>query len=381
MRNSRAQDVRRAAIWIALALSGCDVSGTEHAIAPLTNAALALPAPQLKAAPNLAPVVVPPPAAAAPMLASGPDRLAPKPPELFAGLLQEDILRELTRARTSDLRPVGVTSMVFRAELDAPFRAALKAATLQRPGGPVNEAAAYRLARCLGLENVPPVALRRMSGAEIQRKLAYVFQPRWLEFEPQLVIGPLGFIEVAAIYWIEDLQDLGLESFTNTQRVFAWLKIDGEVPPERAVLARQLSTMIAFDYLIGNWDRWSGGNLKGTASGDYLYMRDHDAGFAGRISEPLQRRMLEPVQRTQRYSRSFVQAVRALDRETLMRELARDPLLAEHIRVDPGPGPQPARPVLDRRVFDQLFDRRDTLLTYIKALIEEHGEERVLSFD
>jgi hypothetical protein len=385
MTNSRAQAVRRAGIWIALALAGCDVSGTEHSIAPLTSSALAMPAAQLKAAPNLVPVVPPPPvpsapAAVAPALAADP-QLSPKPPELFAGLMQEDILRELTRARASDLRPVGVTSLVFRAELDAPFRAALKAATFSRPGGPVNEAAAYRLARCLGLDNVPPVVLRRMSGAEIQRKLAYVWQPRWLEFEPQLVIGPLGLIEVAAIYWIEDLQDLGLESFTMTQRAFGWLKIDGEAPPERAQLAKQLSTMIAFDYLIGNWDRWSGGNLKGTAAGDFLYMRDHDAGFAGRISEPLQRRMLEPVQRTQRYSRSFVQAVRALDRETLIRELSRDPLLAEHIRLDASPGPQPARPVLDQRVFDQLFDRRDTLLTYIKALIEEHGEKRVLSFE
>jgi hypothetical protein len=138
--------------------------------------------------------------------------------------------------------------------------------------------------------------------------------------------------------------------------------------------------MIAFDYLIGNWDRWSGGNLKGDTAHEYLYMRDNDAGFAGRISEPLQRRMLEPVQRTQRYSRSFVQAVRALDRETLIRELSRDPGLAEHIRLDVGPGPQPTRPVLDARVFDQLFDRRDTLLTHIAALIEEYGDARVLSF-
>jgi hypothetical protein len=364
-----AQDVRRAGMLIAFALLGCEVGGTEHALAPLTNAALALPPSQLKAA-DL------PVQHQATRAASSSTPTAPvSTPELFANtfLLQTDILRELERARAIEYRPVGVTSLVFRTELDAKFRAAFKAPTLARPGSAVNEVAAYRLARCLGLDNVPPAVIRRIPAAEIQRKLAYVFQPRWLEFEPQIVSGPLGMVEVAAIYWIEDLQDLGLESSRETQRVFEWLKIDRAPPPERATLAKQLSTMIAFDYLIGNWDRWSGGNLKGNPSHDYLYMRDHDAGFAGRISEPLQRR-------TQRYSRAFVQAVRALDREGLIRELSHDPLLAEHIRLDAGPGPQPARPVLDAKVFDQLFDRRDTLLTYVKSLIEEYGEERVLSF-
>lgn len=357
---------------VALALVGCDPGGTKPSSAPLTSAALAMPAAQLTAAPS------PMPVAPASLPVPAPD--SPPAPELFGSLLQADILRELARARASDLRPVGTTSVVFRAELDAPFRAAFKVATLQRPAGPVNEAAAYRLGRCLGLDNVPPVVLRRVSAAELQRRLAYVFQPRWSEIEPQLAIGPMGFIEVAAIFWIEDLRDLDLESWRETERMLGWLKVDGEPPPEHAALAKQVSTMIAFDYLIGNWDRWSGGNLKGNSAGDYLYMRDHDAGFAGRISEPLQRRLLEPVQRTQRYSRSFVQAVRALDRETLIRELSRDPLLEKHIRLEEGPRPQPARPVLDARVFDQLFDRRDALLTHVAALIEEYGDARVLSF-
>jgi hypothetical protein len=359
---------------IALALASCEVGGTNDSLTPLTSAALAMPAAQLIAAQPSTPEPEPEPEAVpdSPIL----------PPDLFADtfLLQADILRELTRARASDFRPVGVTSLVFRVELEAQFRAAFKATTWQRPAGPVNEVAAYRLARCLGIDNVPPAVLRRISAAEIQRRLAYVFQPRWLEIQPQLAMGSMGFVEVAAIYWIEDLRDLGLESWRETQRVLGWLKVDTEPPPEHAQLAKQVSTMIAFDYLIGNWDRWSGGNLKGNTAGEYLYMRDNDAGFAGRLSEPLQRRLLEPVQRTQRYSRSFMQAVRALDREMLIRELSRDPLLAEHIRLDEGPGPQAARPVLDARVFDQLFDRRDALLSHVAALIEEHGEARVLSF-
>jgi hypothetical protein len=362
---------------LAFALLGCDGDATEHASAAATN-----PLATHAVAPASAPAPVPtesPERAAAGGTPAAPIEI--RPPEVFANtfLLQEDILRQLLRARPIEYRPVGVTSLVFRTSLDAPFRAAFKTATLQRPGSAVNEVAAYRLARCLGIDNVPPAVLRRVSTEELQRRLAYVFQARWSDFETVLAVGPMGYVEVAAIYWIEDLQDLGLESWRDAQRVLAWLSIDGEPPPDRENLARQLSTLIAFDYLIGNWDRWSGGNLKGAPGGDYLYMRDHDAGFAGRISESLQRRLLEPVKRTQRYSRSFVQAVRALDREKLIRELSRDPLLAEHIRLDEGPGPPPAKPVLDARVFDELFDRRDALLTYIAALIDEYGEDRVLS--
>ncbi len=382
MTGSCAQDARHAAMLLAVALLGCGGCNSESSASrSATPIAASKSSPAPAVAPAAAPVSDPPRDAAA----AGGTLAAPieiRPPEVFATtfLLQEDILRDLQRAKPIEYRPVGVTSLVFRTQLDVPFRAAFKTATLQRPGSAVNEVAAYRLARCLGIDNVPPAVLRRVSTEELQRRLAYVFQARWSDFEPVLAIGPLGYVEVAAIYWIEDLQDLGLESWRDAQRVLAWLSIDGEAPPDRENLARQLSTLIAFDYLIGNWDRWSGGNLKGAPGGDYLYMRDHDAGFAGRISEPLQRRMLEPVKRTQRYSRSFVQALRLLDREKLIREFSRDPLLAEHIRLDEGPGPPPAKPVLDRRVFDELFDRRDTLLTYVAALIDEHGEARVLSF-
>lgn len=374
-----ARYARRAGMLVTLVLAGCASSKPESSAAPASNPVAA------SKPPTQAPAPAPEPAASAASAAAG-GPAAPiqiSPPETFANtfLLQEDLLRQLQRARPIEFRPVGVTSLVFRTDLDAPFRAAFKAATLQRPGSAVNEVAAYRLARCLGLDNVPPTVLRRVSTEELQRRLAYVFQARWHDFENVLAVGPPGYVEVAAIYWIEDLQDLGLESWRDAQRVLAWLSIDGEVPPDRTNLARQMSTLIAFDYLIGNWDRWSGGNIKGGPGGDYIYMRDHDAGFAGRISESLQRRMLEPVKRTQRYSRSFVQAVRALDREKLIRELSRDPLLAEHIRLDEGPGPAPAKPVLDARVFNELFDRRDTLLTYIAALIDEYGEERVLAFD
>jgi hypothetical protein len=357
--------------WLWIALAGCETRRPEQSMAPITSAPLAMPSAQLAAA------MPPPPATVA--------RSAPEPPEFFAGtyLLQEDLLRGLEHARALDLRPVGATSLVFRTELEAPFRAAFKAPTYARPAGALNEVAAYRLARCLGLSNVPPAILRRMTKQDIHQLLPASYESVWPIYESRIVGDSTSTVEVAAIYWIEDMQDLGLEPPRELARVFEWLKIDGAPPPERATLATQMSTLFAFDYLIGNWDRWSGGNLTGDPDGDTLYMRDNDAGFAARLSEALHRKMLEPVQRTQRYSKSFVQAVRALTRDSYATELRNDPLLKDRVRLEtptPAAAKSFARPILDARVFDQLFDRRDSLLTHVAALIDEYGEDKVLSF-
>lgn len=296
------------------------------------------------------------------------------PPELLAGtfMLQEDILRGLERTRLRRVRPVGSTSTVFRSELDVGFRAAFKVATSQRPAAALNEVAAYRLARCLGLSNVPPALLRRVNKATLHHALEPGFAARWSELEPRMLADRAGFVEGALIFWIDELRELGLDSPLELTRMLESLQIDGELPPERAPLAQQVSTLLAFDWLIGNWDRWSGGNLRGDASGKVLYMRDNDAAFAARLNEPLQRRLLEPMQQTQRYSRAFVKALRGLTREGLQRELERDPEYAARLPTH--------RPLLDPQAVDRLFDRRDALLSHLAALIDEFGEERVLSF-
>jgi hypothetical protein len=352
----------RRSLWFVLVLSAaCERSAPEDAYSPLTAPALALSAPPPPVASTAAPL---------PLVAAEPGA----PPELLAGtfMLQEDILRGLARTRLRRLRPVGSTSTVFRSELDVGFRAAFKTATRLRPAAALNEVAAYRLARCLGLSNVPPALLRRVSKRMLQQALEQSSAARWPELEERMLVDRAGFVEGALIFWIDDLRELGLESPLELTRMLESLQIDGELPAERESLAQQVSTLLAFDWLIGNWDRWSGGNLRGDASGKVLYMRDNDAAFAARLNEALSRRMLEPMQQTQRYSRSFIKALRRLTREGLQRELERDPEYAARLTTH--------RPLLDARAIDRLFDRRDTLLSHLTALIEEFGEERVLSF-
>src|SRR4030095_4604252 len=75
--------------------------------------------------------------------------------------------------------------------------------------------------------------------------------------------------------WIDDYAVLPLEKDTAIWK--AWLKKDGAIPDEKKELAAAISTMIVFDFITGNWDRWSGGNVA-TSKGKVLYV-DNDAAF------------------------------------------------------------------------------------------------------
>jgi hypothetical protein len=120
-----------------------------------------------------------------------------------------------------------------------------------------------------------------------------------------------------------------------------------------------------FDALIGNWDRWSGGNLSSDRAQSRLYIRDNDAGFAPRLGAALEQRVLEPVHKTQRFSRQLVQRLRALAPADFRRELAQDPGLAS---------------ALDPAAVSGMFARRDQVLAHVQALIDAHGEADVLAF-
>jgi hypothetical protein len=292
----------------------------------------------------------------------------PSTAELFIGtaLPTDEILHGLAHAGLRSFRPVGNTSTVFRSALDAPFRAAFKAATQKRPFAAVAEVAAYRMARCLGLSSVPPAVLRRVDADAIQRDLEPEFSARWPDIATRLQTEN-GSVEVAAIYWIEGLRDLEIATGDTRASYQRMLQLAEPLPTPVPPLAAQLSDMNAFDYLIGNWDRWSGGNVKGDASGKILYVRDHDAGFAARLSDQTQRHLLDRLLSTERFSRGFIARVSALTRADFERELGKDPGFAGRRR-------------LGEQRMSALFERRATLLSYVQALIDQYGEARVLAF-
>ena len=108
------------------------------------------------------------------------------------------------------------------------------------------------------------------------------------------------------IPWIDDLSFLALEQAPLSAQWKQWLRKSESIPDDQQELARQISTLVAFDFVTANWDRWSGGNVGiDKATGTLLYIDNDGAFFEVPPAEGLQRnkKLLDGVDK---FSRSFV---------------------------------------------------------------------------
>lgn len=355
---------------------GCD---SPAAVVPPESPSVA---PAAKVDPHIAPMepavapTLPPPE---PMRVASPVALTTGPPvppmsafplRPFVGTDHgpDFILHRLRSGKTRSYKPVGSTSTVFKVKLAGSVNAAFKSTTSDRPNGPHAEVAAYRLSRCLGLNNVPPAILRDVPVSDIQRKLEGVKREEWAEIRDRLVVSEDKTVRTAAIYWVKGLHPLEVDSNLGMEEWTRWLSVDGQIPDESRQLAAQISTMVVWDYLIGNFDRFSGGNARGNAEGDVVYLRDHDVAFGGRLGDKIHHRILRRMLRAERFSKSFISALRALTETQYRAELARDPAWVNGELVTD-------------RALEHLFDRRRAAISHIDSLIGIYGEQTVLAFE
>lgn len=289
--------------------------------------------------------------------------LGPLPRFVGTDIEQDEILEVISSANSRSFKPVGHSSVVLRMRTVARVTAALRVRTREIQDGYRYEIAAYRISRLLGLDNVPPAIYRRATWKEINQRFHDDMLDRRASIRRQILWDEDGSAPGAAIYWVKGMRSVGLE---NKASWVTWLR-DGEVPEGRAALARDLSTMIVFDLLIGNWDRFSGGNLPIDGDRQRAFLRDNDRAF----STPLLRRRYENLLAgligTRRFSKELVRHLTVLDEASIRDELARDPSQRTH-------------PLLSDAQIAEVLDRRDTILSYITAMIDEHGEAQVLFF-
>ncbi len=225
------------------------------------------------------------------------------------------------------------------------------------------EIAAYRISRLLGLDNVPPAIYRRATWKEINRRFHEDMLDRRGAIRRAVLWDEDGSAPGAAVYWVKGLRSVGLENKASWQ---SWLR-DGDIPRGKTALARDLSNMIVFDLLIGNWDRFSGGNLPMDRERQRALLRDNDRAFSTPLLGGRYEKLLEGLTEAKRFSKDLVRHLAALDEASIRDELARD--TSQH-----------SNPLLSEAQIAAVVNRRGAILSYIAALIEEHGEADVLFF-
>lgn len=277
-----------------------------------------------------------------------------------------DIENALVTGRIDNFRTVGTSSVTFQLQLTGPIDGAFKPETESHRRGWLSEVAAYRIASHLGMDSVPPCMVRIVDRGQFLRRLDPEYEGDWDVLVARIVFLS-GTVRGSVSYWVPNLARTGdLDQPAGLLRWTSWLEVGSEIPPESTALARDLSTMAVFDLLIGNPDRGSGGNMRTVENTvTRLVIRDHNLAFAAHPGAAQLDRMVAMLRRAHRFPRSFVERLLTLDEATLRR-----------ITTDEAVGP-----LLDDAQIAGVLMRRDTALSWVGALIEEHGEEAVLSFE
>lgn len=302
--------------------------------------------------------------AAAPDLAvaAAPDLLRPAPATAtFLGIPDDDILHRLCEQPVTKLEfnPRG-TTVKFKATLADGTVASLRPAQENTAGYFRADVAAYRLSRALGLGTVAPSCLRTMPRAAILGAVGP--GPRADRLAEELQWEADGeSIQVSLVAWVDRVRAGGLEKDADAWRpLLLQSSALRAAPPRLQSRAAEGSRLITWDFLITNWDRWSGGNtFRIGADGPWVWL-DNAAGF-GHSPPPVRRHNEAQLRPVERYSRSFITALRQISPEELAAAL-----------VPAGLAPPTLR---------QLLERRDVLLRRVDLLVAKYGEAQVLCFE
>ncbi|MDA3864310.1 MAG: hypothetical protein PF689_10635 [Deltaproteobacteria bacterium] len=178
---------------------------------------------------------------------------------------------------------------------------------------PNAEIAAFKLARLLQFNQVPPAAFRRLSESYLLQLLKKMDLKKANKFKHDVYSGN-NLITGAAVYYSD-----GFTNFESTRIYTDWLfkKKDTGLGVSRKKLAKQMGKVILFDFLTGNYDRFSGGNIMKHKTGRLLFI-DHGAGFgAGR--EWKKQKAWELLRKLKKVSEEFVARISQLSNVKIKR--------------------------------------------------------------
>ncbi len=284
-------------------------------------------------------------------------------------LPDEMLLAPLAATRVTGIKlNHGGTSLSLRLDFASGARAAFKPQQTHPQSDPRREIAAYRIDRMLGIGHVPPAKSATFRVAD----LVAAAGPDARDYTEQRIgteaIAHDGLVSGEVSWWIPQISDMmiGTHRVDEPEGQAEWvpmLQATAPTPPELASMLTQLSTVIVFDVLIDNADRWTGNNTKSSPDQRVLFFMDNTLAFSsftfGHQSN------LIPLQRISKFSRSLVKRLRTLSYASIARALAAPD--------------DPLAPLLEPGEIRALVARRDHLLGYIDSLSAELGENAVLS--
>jgi hypothetical protein len=282
------------------------------------------------------------------LLALACDRPAPAPAPAPAPTPTPTPTPALTSAKS-----IGHTSYVLKLRFDDGTQAAFKPRS-KLPLGDHRyrgEIAAFRLARALGLDDVPPAFPRSFEATVLHALLP--------DLADHALVDGDGRVRGALIPWIDRYEVLPLETATWRQRWEPWLfDANAAVPDDQRALAASISTLIVFDYVTANWDRWSGGNVAREGATGTLLFVDNDGAFYEWPTPATLAGQLAMVRRITRFSRRFTSALRAMNAAAVRQALGEE---------------SPGVPLLPERAMAGVEERRRTAVEVIDARVGDGG--------
>ena len=336
-------------------------AGIATEVAPLHEAKPPVPA-AIEALPPPAPLppIVQPVAAPAPPLYSG----------SFLGYPDESLLAPLRGHALGKVKfNKGGSSVSLRIDFADGGRAAFKPDQTNMQSVPRKEVAAYRVNRMLGLDSVAPV----IAGAFPREDVVASMTPDALQllprFDAEVLSTEDGMVTGSLAWWIPEIVDARIGEFhiDSVDGIVLWKRFltQGEaIPREYATILPQVSEMVAFDFLIDNFDRWSGSNAKASPDGKKLYFMDNALSFG--LEETGQLKVRIYLKRSQKFSRHLYEGLKKLDLDDV----------TDAMMTDTGPWPR----LLTDEEIAAMMKRRDYMVAYIDELIVAHGEAAVLAF-